>query len=46
MTEQQQTAIAHPCQFAEQCAHARYLRITHQGNLTITVTLTVNIGFE
>jgi hypothetical protein len=46
MTEQQQTAIENPCEFAEQCANRRYAAAFDMGDLRISVLLTLNVGEE
>lgn len=44
---QRRIAIAHPCQFAEQCAEGRYMfTVNAAQGITCGVNLTVNIGEE
>lgn len=44
---QRRIAMAHPCQFAEQCAEGRYMFTANAAQgITCGVNLTVNIGEE
>ncbi len=46
MNSQQETAIANPCEFAEQCFHQRYKKYVRLGDEIFSTMLTVNVGEE
>lgn len=47
IAERQKTALANPCQFAQQCAQPRYRFVmSPMKGVRCTAVLTVNIGEE
>jgi hypothetical protein len=43
MTDQQRTALMHPCRLATECTHPRF---GHRDVMGYSVVLTVNSGYE